>query len=208
MYYDSKTSFYLKQYFLPIMTLIVSIILVIIGIYVYWASNSDNAQNQTLVSTNTNNSEDQNNDSNNNQTSNETSLFGEYVKTLQPMEKSIYLNIKSISDDGKVIIDYNGEEVSLNLVGVDKDNLVSNYVEILNRELNSKSVKIAFDVEKTKDNEYYTYIYTDDTTLFNEYILENGLSKYKSVTNDKNCQKVLIQAQTYAKQLKRGVWAK
>ena len=49
MYYNSKSEFYFRQYVLPIIALVISLGLISSGIYVYWASNTNNAEKQNLV---------------------------------------------------------------------------------------------------------------------------------------------------------------
>ena len=73
--------------------------------------------------------------------------------------------------------------------------------------LQNKNVKIAFDQEKMIGSQLYAYVYIDNT-LYNESLLENGKAKLKQDTSNITLISDLKQAQAYAKQLSKGVWAK
>ena len=56
-------------------------------------------------------------------------------------------------------------------------------------------------------SQLYAYVYIDNT-LYNESLLENGKAKLKQDTSNITLISDLKQAQAYAKQLSKGVWAK
>ncbi len=208
MYYDSKSSFYFKQYGLPIIALVISFALIGIGIYVYWASNTENATNQNLVDTNTpENTENLIENKNDSPVTDDKSLFVEYINSLQPLEKSLDMVISEVKDDGIILVNLNGEVKELVLIGVDYQNTKSDFISTLKEDLSNKTVKLSFDVERVNNNKIQAYLYTEGK-MYNEYILENGFAKYTSDGTNKKCAKILKEAQTYAKQLKIGVWAK
>lgn len=208
MYYDSKSSFYFKQYGLPIIALVISFALIGIGIYVYWASNTENATNQNLVDTTIpENKENLTENKNDSQVTDDKSLFVEYANSLQPLEKSVDMEISEIKDDGMIAVSLNGEVKELVLIGIDYQNTKTDFISTLKEDLLNKTVKLSFDVERVNNNKFQAYLYIEDK-MYNEYILENGLAKYASDGTNKKCEKILKEAQTYAKQLKAGVWAK
>lgn len=215
MYYDNKSAFYFKQYALPIIALVISVTLIGIGIYVYWASSAENAEAQNLVNTNTTQKDEESltanqrkeDTSDDKKDTENMSLFIEYINSLQPLEKSTDIDIVSVDDSAIITVDLNGEKKELVLIGIDYDNTSSEFIQTLKNDLSGKKVKLSFDISRLKDNKIQAYVYLDNN-MYNESILEKGLAKYKSDGTNKKCEKTLKEAQTYAKQLKLGVWAK
>lgn len=52
MYYDNKSTFYIKQYGPAVFTIVISLVLVIGGLYIYLSSNRNNQPQDTLVAKN------------------------------------------------------------------------------------------------------------------------------------------------------------
>lgn len=52
MYYDNKSTFYIKQYGPAVFTIIISLVLVLGGLYIYLSSNRNNRPQDTLVAKN------------------------------------------------------------------------------------------------------------------------------------------------------------
>ena len=52
MYYDNKSTFYIKQYGPAVFTIVISLVLVLGGLYIYLSSNRNNKPQETLVAKN------------------------------------------------------------------------------------------------------------------------------------------------------------
>lgn len=52
MYYDNKSTFYIKQYGPAVLTIVISLVLVLGGLYIYLSSNRNNKPQDTLVAKN------------------------------------------------------------------------------------------------------------------------------------------------------------
>lgn len=52
MYYDNKSTFYIKQYGPAVFTIVISLVLVLSGLYIYLSSNRNNRPQDTLVAKN------------------------------------------------------------------------------------------------------------------------------------------------------------
>ena len=198
MYYDNKSSFYLKQYGLPILAIVISLIIIGAGSYIYWLSSTTNAPKQNVV---TASNELQDVDENT------IAILGKTLANLKPMQTSDVGTITDISDDGSIIFKFNELAIKLNLIGVDTTSITTNYIETLKKDLVGKEAKIAFDNVKIENSNVYAYVYVDNI-LYNQSILENGLAKLKDESKNVTLQNELKQAQAYAKQLSKGVWKK
>lgn len=197
MYYNSKSEFYFRQYVLPIIALVVSLGLISSGIYIYWASNTNNAEKQNLV-TATNKSVDEN--------VIEISDEEDELKNLPCLELSKFGKITDIKSTGNVTFNYNNKVYELTLIGIDTKNAASNLIDVLKTDLLNKDVQIAFDNNKTDGVSTFAYIYLDNK-LYNEYLLESGIAALKSEQINTTYISDLKQAQAYAKQLNNGIWA-
>ena len=52
MYYDNKSTFYIKQYGPAVFTIVISLLLVLGGLYIYLSSNRNNKPQDALVAKN------------------------------------------------------------------------------------------------------------------------------------------------------------
>lgn len=197
MYYDNKSSFYFKQYGIPALAIVCSILLIGGGLYVYFASSTRNAaeKNMIVASNELKNVDEQS-----------ALVLTKQLSDLKPLQQSEYGLISEIKDDGKIVFIFDHKLVEFYLLGIDIENsegIISN----LRMDLQSKNVKIAFDQEKTIGSQLYAYVYIDNT-LYNESLLESGKAILKQDTSNITLISDLKQAQAYAKQLSKGVWAK
>lgn len=200
MYYNSKSEFYFKQYVLPITTIAISVSLILVGVYVYWASNSENALKQNLVATQ-NESVTNNNTT---ETNNEEKQVNE-LYDLPALEKSNIGKITNVCDNGNVIFNYNDKDYELTLIGIDTQH-EKDLLNVLKNDLLNKDVKVSFDVNKSNGENVFAYVYLNDK-LYNENIIERGITSYKKEDINTTYNSNLIQAQAYAKQLDSGIWA-
>ena len=197
MYYDNKLGFYFKQYGIPALAIIFSIMLVGGGLYVYFASSTKNASEQNMIVA-SNELKDVGEES--------ALVLNDKLNDLKPLQQSDYGLISEIKDDGKIVFILDHKLIEFYLLGIDIENsegIISN----LRTDLQNKNVKIAFDQEKMIGSQLYAYVYIDNT-LYNESLLENGKAKLKQDTSNVTLISDLKQAQAYAKQLSKGVWAK
>lgn len=194
MYYNSKSEFYFRQYVLPITAIVISVCLILVGVYVYWASNSENALKQNLVATK-------------NETINENAeeKTADGLYDLPALEISNTGKITNILNNGNVIFNYNNNEYELTLIGIDTQN-AKDLINVLENDLLNKDVKVAFDINKSNGENVFAYIYLDDK-LYNENIIERGITSFKKEDINTTYNSNLIQAQAYAKQLNNGIWA-
>lgn len=197
MYYNSKSEFYFKQYILPIMAIVVSVCLISSGVYIYWASNSNNVNKQNLVTA-----------SNEVKEGKKEGIKGneDLLKNLPALEISDVGKITNINDNYSLVFYYNNEDYNLNLIGINIENVSSDLKDTLKKDLLNKDVRIAFDNNKSDGENLYAYIYLNNS-LYNEYLLENGIATLKKESINTTYLSDLIQAQAYAKQLDYGVWA-
>lgn len=203
MYYRSKSEFYFRQYVLPICTIVISIGLIFTGVYIYWASNSNNVSKQNLVTASNEPLKEEN------KSDDETLSLKDVndLMTLPNLELSSKGLITEIKEDGKVTFHYNDKDYVLSMIGINIENSTHNLTEILTNDLLQKEVQVAFDNRKTDETNLYAYIYLNDK-LYNEYLLENGVAKYKEEQNNTTYESNFRQAQAYAKQMDSGIWKK
>ena len=197
MYYNGKSDFYFKQYVLPISALVISIGCIFMGIYVYWASNSENATKQNLVATE--NIQEKNEE-------NKEQKLDEKLYNLPALEKSELGKITKICDNGNIIFNYNNTEYELTLIGINTEN-ANDLINVLKNDLLNKDVNVAFDINKSNGEKVFAYVYLNDK-LYNENLIERGITALKAEEINTTYNSDLIQAQAYAKQLNNGIWAK
>ena len=76
----------------------------------------------------------------------------------------------------------------------------------MEKDLLNQNVKLAFDNERIIEDKIFAYVYVNNSTLYNEKIIESGLAKINKQAKNLTYQNDLIQAQAYAKQLAKGIW--
>ncbi len=198
MYYDNKSSFYFKQYGVPILAITLSIILIGAGSFIYWSSSTANASNQNMVVA-SNELKDVDKST--------VQILGKNLANLKAMQTSGEGIIKEINHDGSIVFELNELAVTLQMIGIDTTKVSDNYIQSLKDDLVGKTAKIAFDKEKIVNGNVYAYIYVNNT-LYNEYVLDNGLANLRKETVNTTLSEQLKQAQAYAKQLSKGIWKK
>ncbi|MEG2310728.1 MAG: thermonuclease family protein [Clostridia bacterium] len=207
MYYDNKRSFYIKQYGPAVLILTLSVILIGSGIFIYLSSTKSKAPQNELIVASDNLKDEEKVDSNKKAEINvSNSILPNSLLTLKTLEKSNEVIVKSASS-GKVIVTVDNKDIELTLIGIDIKNAMPDLNDKMQQDLQGKKIKIAFDNEKSKNENFYAYIYLDDT-LYNATLLENGIIKLKTDDTNNSLQNDLTQAQTFAKQTLAGVWSK
>src|SRR5574344_503728 len=149
MYYDNKSTFYIKQYGPAVFVIAISIVLVLSGLYIYLSSNTkNNSSKNSLTAKNSSSQDSQDaNQANNNaqvdslkdtekQTNNENKIVSETSsntvenKSDEKKEESIYLNNIKISTSLTSNLKSNDKLEKINdvtVLGIDKNlNLIVN----------------------------------------------------------------------------------
>lgn len=123
-----------------------------------------------------------------------------------------------IVDGDTIILDINGVNTKVRLIGVDTPESVHNdasrncvYGEVASEYtkglLKGKSVTIEYDEERTdKYDRTLAYIYLPDGTMLNELLVRNGYAVAKEYKPNVKYTNILIQAQKEAKENKLGMW--
>lgn len=224
MYYDSKSSFYVRQYGPKVFFIVFSIVLIISGLYIYLSSNNvitnNNHQNQ-VAKNNENIIDDKNNNiPKENENTEEDNLKGEpkediktvstnlsdSLNSLTILEKSKLGTVQSVTKDGKVIVEIEDSLYKISLVGIDYSKSPSNISEVMTNDLKDKSVNISFDKLKVKDSEIYAYIYIGDE-LYNKRLLNEGLATLKVERTNTSLLDELLNSQLYARSISKGIWS-
>lgn len=232
MYYNGKRDFYVRQYGPTVLLVVFSLVLIGSGLYIYLSSTSfnkkpANVSNSQVVAQN-------NDEKTNNSTieitteeikSNESNLKAEEVKTttstdenittsdvlpddlnnLATLQKSPNITVKSISNDGKIIIEYNNVNYELNMIGVDLEQAQLSIIKKMNDDLVNKTINVAFDKEKVNNSNIYAYIYINDE-LYNKTLLQKGYATLRVERTNITLLDELLKAQLSAKSDKIGVW--
>ncbi len=134
MYYDNKSTFYIKQYGPAVFTIVISLVLVLGGLYIYLSSNRNNKPQDTLVAKN--NAQDvqlveQNNNIEQTNSLQEVELKKEEVK--QEETKQVETNSNESNTN---------EEKNININDIAITNILSSELRTLNKLEKSKEVTV------------------------------------------------------------------
>ena len=219
MYYDNKSSFYIRQYGPAVLILILSFLLIGSGIYIYISSNKNTPNKEIIVAS------DSLKDENKTETSNvetptaetdkkeevkeDTSLIPADYENLKPLEKTENVKVTSVLDSGKIKVTTSSSKVmEITLIGIDFSNAQTDIISKMKSDLEGKEIKLAFDNTKVDNLSIFAYIYIKDT-LYNAKMLEKGYASLKEEKNNNtSLYTTLKQSQTYAKQTLAGIWKK
>lgn len=184
MYYENKRQFYIKQYGPVTLVVIISVILIISGIYLTLNPNNQPKLEQAK----------------NNKPKEEVIETSSFTFT-KLAEKGTVTGVNGIA----VVVKTDDGTEEINLIGV-KEN--SKYTDLSNKiklDLVGKQVTIDYDEEKTIGGKIYGYIYVDNT-LYNETLIANGYCELKAERVNINKLDVLVQAQILARNKMLGIW--
>jgi len=133
--------------------------------------------------------------------------------------EGIYL-VPRVVDGDTVSIDIDGETKKARLIGVDTPETVhpTKLVECFGKEasqktkeiLEGKAVKIEYDESQGITDKYdrtLVYIFLEDGTNFNEYLIRNGYAYEYTYNEPYKYQELFKEAEMDAKENKRGLWA-
>ncbi len=225
MYYDNKSTFYVKQYGPAILVLFLSFVLIGSGIYIYISKNStsDTPDKEVIVASDKLENEEKIEETNTVVEDNKTEVpvenntpvqeeilttLPEEYSNLKVLEKSSDLVFDKVLDNNKirVTIPNTAKKFDITLIGVNFNNSITDVNAKMQSELSGKTVKIAFDEVKVDKSQIYAYIYINDE-LYNAKILKSGYATFQEEPKNKSLATNLKQAQTYAKQTTAGIWA-
>lgn len=226
MYYDNKSTFYIKQYGPAVLILVIAVVLIGSGIYIYVSNSGTNTPTQEIVvaSDKLENEEkleepkteqvEEKKEEVKQETKQEeqkeeilTSLPEEY-SNLKVLEKTTEFKVEKVLDNKKVrvIIPNTNKKFDVTLIGINFNNSISEIITKMQEDLKDKKVKLAFDNVKVDNSQIYAYIYINNE-LYNAKILENGYATFQEEPKNKSLNTDLKQSQTFAKQQSVGIWA-
>lgn len=133
MYYDNKSTFYIKQYGPAVFTIVISLVLVLGGLYIYLSSNRNNKPQDTLVAKNNTDVQlvEQNNNIEKTNSLQEIELKTEEVKQEEPKQ------IQTNSNESNT-----NEEKNININDISITNILSSELRALNKLEKSKEVTV------------------------------------------------------------------
>ena len=220
MYYDSKSDFYIRQYGPKIGIALLSVAIIVSGIYIY-CSTQDNSNKNIVEAKN----EEQNLEQN---SLKEVQTYEEEyaqegmdeidieisrgltatLKNLKVLDKTDKCKVESVSDNNAVVVFLGNRYYEINLIGMDYSRSNKNITETMRKDLEGKEVCLAFDKLRVKGGQVYGYVYLDENISYNEYLLQKGLTFIKIEKTNTSMLDKLVKAQKEATENKLGIWAK
>ena len=227
MYYDNKSTFYLKQYGPAVVVSVLSLVLIASGVYIYLKSS--NMGNPFKTKTEVTQVVDTNTATINKDESvkEENALVNEpktaevakptepvaavtvvkYFENLVALEKSKDVNVTNVSTTGTITVEVDGDKLEVTLIGVDFKYSKDSAVEKMKTDLLDKKVKIAFGKLRSDSDHTYAYVFKDNS-FYNADLLKTGLVTLKTERTNTELNSDLSSAQAYARQNSLGVWKK
>ncbi len=136
MYYDNKSTFYIKQYGPAVFTIALSLVLVVGGLYIYLSSNKNNNPQDTLVAKNDTQSEQQVEQSNSLQDVKEDNVSNSTPNVVEEKKDvNINQNVSNTTNASEV-------KSSVNINDVKITNVLSAELRALNKLEKSKELTV------------------------------------------------------------------
>lgn len=232
MYYDNKSTFYMKQYGPAIVVGVASIMLIGSGLYIYFKTsvnplnkNTEIAKEQTIKSSETINEEkkevkqekvepktvvkeEPKVESTTSALKEETkpsSNISNYFQNMKSLEKSKEVTVKTVKYSGYITVETDNQTLEFLLIGVDLKRLNNDVIDKIKNDILNKKVKIAFDVQKQVDGSNYVYLF-ESNKLYNAELLKSGLLTLRTERQNISLIQELAKAQAYARDNSLGVW--
>ena len=133
MYYDNKSTFYIKQYGPAVFTIVISLVLVLGGLYIYLSSNRNNKPQDTLVAKN--NTQDVQLVEQNNNIEQTNSL--QEVELKEEIKQEETKQVETNSNESNT-----NEEKNININDIAITNILSSELRTLNKLEKSKEVTV------------------------------------------------------------------
>lgn len=204
MYYDNKSSFYIRQYGPKVLCIVLVLVIAGTGLYIYMSNRTKtptvDVTKQTIASQGSSTSqEEQKVDEN------VASLeLPNKLESLKPLEKRT-VKVSSVENNGELIIIDGDTRFTANLIGLDFNTVEPDTIYQMGQDIANRQVQIAFDNTKCTGDKANVYVYLNDE-LYNAKLLEQGKIKLKANDINKLLLKDLTESQAYAKQTRAGVW--
>lgn len=201
MYYDNKSTFYIRQYGLKALVIVFITATTMTALYKYVINRpAIDVTEQTIpTQSSTTSQEEQKVDEN------VASLeLPSKLGSLKPLEKRT-VKISSVENNGELIVIDGETRLTATLIGLDFNTAEPDTIYQMGQDIANRQVQIAFDNTKCTGDKANVYVYLDDE-LYNAKLLEKGKIKLKANDINKLLLKDLTESQAYAKQLKIGVW--
>lgn len=205
MYYNNKTTFYVRQYGPVVLIVLLSVLFIGSGVLIYLNNSALNkAPSETIVASN--NLENTVNEKGQSTVKQDTSLLPAEFESLDVLEKSSKIELIEITSSNQLVVSAKSKRFSVELIGVDLSKTSQEVMDSIYQELINANLELAFDKTKYTKKVAYAYIYKDGT-LYNEKLLEEGKATLKSEKTNNSLNDTLAAAQAYAKQTRSGIWS-
>lgn len=203
MYYNNKTTFYVRQYGPMILIVLLSVLFIGSGVLIYLNNSALNkAPEENIVASNNleevTTTVDQS-------VKTDKSLLPAELESLDILEKSSKVELIEVNASKQLVLSAKSKKFAVELIGVDFSNTSKEVMNEIYQELLSADLEIAFDKVKNDKKIAYAYIYKD-RTLYNEKLLEEGKAILKNEKENISLIDTLKAAQAYAKQTRAGIW--
>lgn len=203
MYYDNKMSFYFKQYGTQIIVGIISLVIIVSGLFIYFKINNKTQQTSTVVSGSTETNNETNTEVN---VTEDDTILSDELKALKTGEKAT-VKIATVDSDGVFVLISGDKRINAKMIGADFSEELPDTIYSIDQDLSGSYVDIAFDETKVSNGYAMVYIYSDETTLYNAKLLKEGRIILDSSISKKAVEyNNLAESQAYAKQTLAGVW--
>lgn len=204
MYYDNKSSFYIRQYGFKALVIVFVVVTTATASYKYIVNNRNtptlDVSQQTIAKPGSSPVQEEQNIN-----ENVASLkLPKKLESLKPLERGI-VKIASIENNGEMIVIDGDTRFKAKLIGLDFKTVEPDTIYQMGQDIANRQVEIAFDNVKCTDDIANIYVYYNDE-LYNAKLLEQGKLKMKSNDSNKLLLKDLTESQAYAKQIRIGVW--
>ena len=229
MYYDNKSTFYIKQYGPAVLILVIAVVLIGSGLYIYVSNSGTKTPNPEVIVASDKLENEEKLDENQAETEKQeekkdeavqeqkqeqeikeeilTTLPEEY-SNLKSLEKTNELKVENVLDNKKVrvVIPNTNKKFDVTLIGINFNNTIPEIITKMQEDLKDKNIKLAFDNVKVDNSQIFAYIYINNE-LYNGKILEEGYATFQEEPKNKSLNTDLKQSQTFAKQQCVGIWA-
>ncbi|MEG1008872.1 MAG: thermonuclease family protein [Clostridia bacterium] len=219
MYYENKSTFYVKQYGSIAIVSIVSVILITIGGYIFFRSSGYDLVKEKLSKftkteeTTKNNEKVENKKENKKEEKNNEKVENKKEEKVEnkketKIQDTIVLNkidckVSSVSDAGIITAKIDGNNTEFALIGI--NNITNEGVNKIKEDIKDKTIKIAYDKQKQENNITYVYLYIDNK-LYNAELLKTGSATLRVERNNTELLGELLDAQNYARENSIGVF--
>lgn len=205
MYYDKKSTFYVKQYGPAVLVIVISILLLAGGAYVYFKTSKPSDPNE-IVNNASNSASNSNNDYN---IADNSSIFN----NLATGELSKEYKVLDVKDTSTIVIEVEKNKATeIKLIGVRittpetrGNNSLQETLDKMKNDLINKNIKLSFDTNKAENNNLYAYVYINDQ-LYNETALKEGFAELRPEKYNISKLDILLNAEKAAKSNDAGIW--